>query len=53
MAKTKTKKRIGRRRVWLVNMLDGTWAVSCQRCGFLGRGPQPMADQVAGQHVCR
>jgi hypothetical protein len=47
------KTRTRQRRLWLVDMLDGTWTVSCQRCGLLGRGPKRWADRAAKRHVCR
>jgi hypothetical protein len=47
------KTRTRQRRLWLVNMLDGTWVVSCQRCGFVGRAPKRVANEIAELHVCR
>jgi hypothetical protein len=41
------------RLTWLVDMGDGTWAVSCSRCElFLFRGALRHANRVYREHSC-
>jgi hypothetical protein len=41
------------RLTWLVDMGDGTWAVSCSRCKlFLYRGQRRHANRVYRGHRC-
>jgi hypothetical protein len=41
------------RRTWLIDMGDGTWAVSCMACRIaLYRGPKTGADRAAAGHSC-
>jgi hypothetical protein len=42
-----------RRTTWLIDMGDGTWAVSCTACRIaLNRGPKTAADRAAHTHSC-
>ena len=44
---------MARRTTWLIDMGDGTWAVSCMACRItLYRGPKAGADLAAGRHNC-
>jgi hypothetical protein len=41
------------RNLWLIDMGDGTWAVSCMTCRLaLYRGPKQIADRVFASHRC-
>ena len=42
-----------RRPIWLVDLGDGTWAVSCMACRLaLYRGSKAGADRAANSHYC-
>jgi hypothetical protein len=42
-----------RRTTWLIDMGDGTWAVSCMACRIaLYRGPKAGAERAARAHSC-
>ena len=42
---------MARRTTWLIDMGDGTWAVSCMACRItLYRGPKAGADRAARGH---
>jgi hypothetical protein len=42
-----------RRPIWLVDLGDGTWAVSCMACRIaLYRGSKAGADRAASRHYC-
>jgi hypothetical protein len=42
-----------RRPIWLVDLGDGTWAVSCMACRLaLYRGSKAGADRAAAAHYC-
>jgi hypothetical protein len=42
-----------RRPIWLVDLGDGTWAVSCMACRLaLYRGSKAGADRAAAAHSC-
>ena len=44
---------VARRTTWLIDMGDGTWAVSCMACRIaLYRGPKAGADRAARGHYC-
>ena len=44
---------VARRTTWLIDMGDGTWAVSCMACRIaLYRGPKAGADRAARSHYC-
>ena len=44
---------MARRTTWLIDMGDGTWAVSCMACRIaLYRGPKAGADRAARGHYC-
>ena len=44
---------MARRTTWLIDMGDGTWAVSCMACRIaLYRGPKPGAERAAHRHSC-
>ena len=44
---------MARRTTWLIDMGDGTWAVSCMACRIaLYRGPKAGADRAACGHYC-
>jgi hypothetical protein len=44
---------VARRPVWLVDLGDGTWAVSCMACRLaLYRGSKAGADRAAAAHDC-
>jgi hypothetical protein len=44
---------VTRRTTWLIDMGDGTWAVSCMACRIaLYRGPKAGADRAARGHYC-
>ena len=44
---------MARRTTWLIDMGDGTWAVSCTACRLaLYRGPKAGADRAAAGHSC-
>ena len=44
---------MARRSTWLIDMGDGTWAVSCMACRIaLYRGPKAGADRAARGHHC-
>jgi hypothetical protein len=41
------------RNLWLIDMGDGTWAVSCMACRIaLYRGPKTGATRAASTHYC-
>ena len=42
-----------RRTTWLIDMGDGTWAVSCLACRIaLYHGPKAGAERAARNHSC-
>jgi hypothetical protein len=42
---------VARRTTWLIDMGDGTWAVSCMACRIaLYRGPKAGAERAARNH---
>ena len=42
-----------RRPIWLVDLGDGTWAVSCMACRLaLYRGSKAGAERAARHHYC-
>ena len=42
-----------RRPIWLIDLGDGTWAVSCMACRLaLYRGSKAGADRAAAAHSC-
>jgi hypothetical protein len=44
---------VTRRTTWLIDMGDGTWAVSCMACRIaLYRGPKAGAERAARGHYC-
>ena len=44
---------MARRPIWLIDLGDGTWAVSCMACRIaLYRGPKAGADRAAAAHYC-
>ena len=44
---------MARRTTWLIDMGDGTWAVSCMACRIaLYRGLKPGAERAAHRHSC-
>jgi len=44
---------VTRRPIWLIDLGDGTWAVSCMACRIaLYRGPKAGADRAARGHSC-
>ena len=44
---------MARRPIWLIDLGDGTWAVSCMACRIaLYRGPTAGADRAAAAHSC-
>jgi hypothetical protein len=44
---------VARRTTWLIDMGDGTWAVSCMACRIaLYRGPKAGAERAARHHYC-
>jgi hypothetical protein len=44
---------VTRRTTWLIDMGDGTWAVSCMACRIaLYRGPKAGAERAARGHFC-
>jgi hypothetical protein len=44
---------VARRITWLIDMGDGTWAVSCMACRIaLYRGSKAGADRAAATHDC-
>jgi hypothetical protein len=44
---------VARRTTWLIDMGDGTWAVSCMACRIaLFRGPKAGANRAARGHFC-
>ena len=44
---------MARRPIWLIDLGDGTWAVSCMACRIaLYRGPKAGADRAAANHCC-
>jgi hypothetical protein len=44
---------VARRTTWLIDMGDGTWAVSCMACRIaLYRGPKAGAERAARCHAC-
>ncbi len=44
---------MARRSLWLIDLGDGTWAVSCLACRIaLYRGPKAGADRAAAAHAC-
>jgi hypothetical protein len=44
---------VARRPIWLINLGDGTWAVSCMACRLaLYRGPKAGAEGAARAHFC-
>jgi hypothetical protein len=44
---------VARRTTWLIDMGDGTWAVSCMACRIaLYRGSKTGADRAAARHYC-
>jgi hypothetical protein len=44
---------MARRTTWLIDMGDGTWAVSCMACRLaLFRGTKAGADRAAAAHYC-
>ena len=45
---------MARRTTWLIDMGDGTWAVSCMACRIaLYRGPKAGADRAARSPLLR
>ena len=44
---------MARRTTWLIDLGDGTWAVSCMACRIaLYRGSKAGADRAARSHYC-
>jgi hypothetical protein len=44
---------VARRPIWLIDLGDGTWAVSCMACRIaLYRGPRVGAERAARAHYC-
>jgi hypothetical protein len=44
---------VARRPIWLIDLGDGTWAVSCMACRIaLYRGSKAGADRAAHNHYC-
>ena len=44
---------MARRPIWLVDLGDGTWAVSCMACRLaLFRGSKAGADRAGAAHYC-
>jgi hypothetical protein len=44
---------VARRTTWLIDMGDGTWAVSCMACRIaLYRGGKAGAERAARGHFC-
>ena len=44
---------MARRPIWLIDLGDGTWAVSCMACRLaLYRGDKGTADRVFNRHRC-
>jgi hypothetical protein len=44
---------VARRPIWLIDMGDGTWTVSCMACRIaLYRGPKADAERAAAAHYC-
>jgi hypothetical protein len=44
---------MARRPIWLIDMGDGTWAVSCMACRIaLYRGGKAGAERTARAHFC-
>jgi hypothetical protein len=44
---------VARRTIWLIDMGDGTWAVSCLACCIaLYRGAKADAERAAASHFC-
>ena len=44
---------MARRPIWLIDLGDGTWAVSCMACRIaLYRGHKAGADRAARGHCC-
>ena len=44
---------MARRTTWLIDMGDGTWAVSCMACRIaLYHGTKSGADRAAHNHYC-
>jgi hypothetical protein len=44
---------VARRPIWLIDLGDGTWAVSCMACRIaLYRGPKAGAERAAAAHYC-
>ena len=44
---------MARRPIWLIDLGDGTWAVSCMACRLaLYRGSKPGAERAAATHSC-
>jgi hypothetical protein len=43
---------VARRPIWLIDMGDGTWAVSCMACRIAHRGPKAGAERAARGHYC-
>jgi hypothetical protein len=44
---------MARRTTWLIDMGDGTWAVSCMACRIaLYRGPKAGAERATRCHAC-
>jgi hypothetical protein len=40
-----------RHRIWTIDMDDGSWAASCERCGDLGRGTAGYVEWIAEIHA--
>jgi hypothetical protein len=38
--------------LWVVDLGDGTWAVSCRSCWLYYRGPKLQADLLFDTHLC-
>ena len=44
---------MARRPIWLIDLGDGTWAVSCMACRIaIYHGPKAGADRAAARHFC-
>ena len=44
---------MARRPIWLIDLGDGTWAVSCMACRLaLYRGSRAGAERAAATHYC-
>jgi hypothetical protein len=44
---------VARRPIWLIDLGDGTWAVSCMACRLaLYCGPKAGAERAAAAHWC-